>query len=83
MGVISLFLNDYIFANAARWLIEQATLVIIAVLLIIAIKAWIDGQILTVFGTLIIGAILVVFATADTGTLTRLSDVIKTVFGIK
>lgn len=76
---------DYstIFSNAASWLLNQASWVIVAALVILGLQAWMNGRIMALFGGLIVAGILILISTnsdPNTGIVHDLSTAIQHIF---
>jgi hypothetical protein len=72
---------ENMFANAANWILNQAGLVILAALVILGLRAWMNGQIMPLFGGIVVAGILYLF-TLDSGQtlLNNLATAIQTIF---
>jgi hypothetical protein len=66
-----------LFKNGASWIIDQAKWVIIAALVVIGIRAWINSNMMQVFGSIFIGAILFMFAIGGNSFMQNLSEALK------
>jgi hypothetical protein len=79
--LIPLAFNDA-FQNAAQWILRQASWVILAALVILGLKAWMDGRLMSLFGGIVVAGILLLFANGggDLQVLQSLSTAIKGIF---
>lgn len=81
MNFIPLAFSDA-FSNASKWILEQASWVILAALVILGLKAWMDGRLMSLFGGIVVAGILLLFANngGDLTLLKSLSEAIKGIF---
>jgi hypothetical protein len=81
MNFIPLAFSDA-FQNAAQWILKQASWVILAALVILGLKAWMDGRLMSLFGGIVVAGILLLFANngGDLTLLKSLSEAIKGIF---
>ena len=83
---VPVFLNyDNIFANSAQWILRQASWVILAALIILGLRAWMNGSLMTLFGGIVVAGILFLFSggvdgKGGEGILQGLSDAVKIIF---
>ncbi|WP_044641384.1 TcpD family membrane protein [Risungbinella massiliensis] len=65
------------------WILDQITTIVIVVLVLLAIKAWINKEYMTVFTSIIIGGIIMVFAMAEDTTVQNMGNLLLDIFGLK
>lgn len=79
--------NENLFENSARWILDQASWVIVAALVILGLRAWMNGSLMTLFGGIVVAGILFLFTGTDGDSgktmLDNLSDAIQRVFNYK
>lgn len=81
---IFLQVNENLFENSARWILSQASWVIVAALVILGLRAWMNGSLMTLFGGIVVAGILFLFTGTDGGSgqnmLNSLSQAIQDIF---
>ncbi|MCH5585091.1 hypothetical protein MK805_08920 [Shimazuella sp. AN120528] len=72
-----------LFQNAAQWILGQASWVIVAALVILGLRAWMNGSLMTLFGGIVVAGILFLFTgtdgTAGKGMLNSLSKAVQSI----
>jgi hypothetical protein len=56
-----------LFENSAKWILDQASWVILAALVILGLRAWMNGSLMTLFGGIVVAGILFLFTTGENG----------------
>jgi hypothetical protein len=81
---VILQVNENLFENSARWILDQASWVIVAALVILGLRAWMNGSLMTLFGGIVVAGILFLFTGTDGGSgqnmLNSLSQAIQGIF---
>lgn len=82
---VPVFLYYDIFENSAQWILRQASWVVLAALIILGLRAWMNGSLMTLFGGIVVAGILFLFSGGVDGKggediLQGLSDAVQKIF---
>ena len=82
MHHLSAFLVDEnLFKQASQWVLDQASFVILAALVILGLQAWMNGRLMALFGGIVVAGILYLFTLDKSGGLLKqLSTAIQNIF---
>lgn len=75
----------HIISSGAKWFLGEITILVYAVLVYVMITAWLNKKYTQVFASILIGAVIIIFAeTGLVGTkaLQSLGNVVLTIFGL-